>query len=138
MALRYGWPPDGVPITCECRKPFSVHHALNCLKGGFPTLRHNAVCDLTASLLDEVCHDVYVETHLQPFTGEVLQYRTAHRQEEARSDISASGSWGSRFEKVFMDVRVFNPNAESYGDLHPGRTCFKRHEQEEMTIRATY
>jgi hypothetical protein len=129
VALRYGWPPDGVPTRCECGKPFSVDHALNCLKGAFPTLRHNEVRDLTASLLDEVCHDVCVEPHLQPLTGEVLHYRTANRQEEARSDISACGFWGSRFEKVFMDVRVFNPNADSYRDLPPD-ACFKRHEQE--------
>lgn len=40
VALRYGWSPDGVPTRCKCGKAFSVVHALNCLKDGFPTLRH--------------------------------------------------------------------------------------------------
>ena len=129
VALKYGWPPNGLPTSCECGKPFSVDHALNCLKGGFPTLRHNEVRDLTASLLSEVCHDVRVEPHLQPLTGETLRYRTANRDDDARSDISACGFWGSHFEKVFMDVRIFNPNAASYQNLQP-ETCFRKHEQE--------
>ena len=61
VALRYGCSPNSLPTRCECGKPFSVDHALNCLKGGFPILRHNEVWDLTASLLSEVCHDVRVE-----------------------------------------------------------------------------
>ena len=55
--------------------------------------------------------------------------RTANRDDDARSDISAYGFWGSHFEKVFTDVRIFNPNAASYQNLRP-ETCFKRHEQE--------
>ena len=68
-------------------------------------------------------------TFLQPLTGETLHYRTANRDEEAKSDISAGRFWGSHHEKVFMDVRVFNPNADSYRNLHP-ETCFRRQEQE--------
>ena len=44
----------GMSTRCECGRTFSVHHSLNCLKGVFPTLRHNKDCDLTASLLSEV------------------------------------------------------------------------------------
>ena len=35
---------------------------------------------------------------------------------------------GSHFEKVFIDVRIFNPNVASYQNLQP-ETCLKRHEQ---------
>ena len=129
IALRYGWSPKDMPTKCECGRPFSVDHSLSCLKGGFPTLRHNEILDLTASLLNNVCHDVRIEPHLQPLSGESMRYRTAKTDTEARSDISACGFWGSRFEKIFMDVRIFNPNAESYRNCTP-ETCFRRHEQE--------
>ena len=29
-------------------------------------------------------------------------------------DVAANGFWGSRHQKVFIDVKVFNPNASSY------------------------
>ena len=117
-----------MPTKCECGKPFSVDHSLNCLKGGFSTLRHNEVHDLTASLLSEVCHDIRAEPYLQPLTGETMTYRTANTDIEARLDISACGMWGSRFEKVFKDLHIFNPNADSYRNLTP-KPCFRRHEQ---------
>ena len=129
IALRYGWCPKDMPTRCECGKPFSIDHSLNCLKGGFPTLRHNKVRDLTASLLSEVCHDVRVEPHLQPLTGETIRHRTANTDAEARSDISACGFWSSWFEKVFMDVRIFNLNAKSYRNQTPA-ACFRQHKQE--------
>ena len=128
VSLRYGWYPKDLPTKCDCGKPFSVNHALNCPKGGFPILRHNEVRDLTASLLSDVCHDVNLEPHLQPLSGEIMQLRTAITDNEARADISACGFWGSRYEKTFMDVRVFNPNAESYRN-EPIDSCFKRQEQ---------
>ena len=129
IALRYGWCPKDMPTRCDCGKPFSIDHSLNCLKGRFPTLRHNEVRDLTASLLSEVCHDVRVEPYLQPLTGETMRHRTANTDAETRSDISVCGFWGSRFEKVFMDVRIFNPNAESYCNQTPS-AYFRGHEQE--------
>ena len=50
LALRYGWISIKVPVECACGKPFSVEHALSCSRGGFPTLRHNEIRDITASL----------------------------------------------------------------------------------------
>ena len=64
IALRYGWSPLNTPSHCSCGSQFSVQHALSCPKGGFPTLRHNEVRDLTATLMTEVCHEVSVEPHL--------------------------------------------------------------------------
>ena len=46
-----------------------------CPRGGYPTLRHNEIRDLMADLLQEVCHDVTVEPHLQQMTGEVISGR---------------------------------------------------------------
>ena len=114
ICLRYGWHPSGLPSICACSKTFTVEHAMNCPTGGFPTIRHNELRDFTASLLSEVCHDVSVEPQLQPLTGETFPLASANVKDGARLDVAASGFWGSRHQKVFLDVKVFNPNASSY------------------------
>ena len=58
LALRYGWLPNNMPSTCDCGNHFSVEHALSCAKGGFPSIKHNKIRDITATLLTEVWHDV--------------------------------------------------------------------------------
>ena len=49
--------------------------------------------DLTANLLSKVCNNVVIEPHLQPLSGETLQYKTANRDDSARLDIAANGFW---------------------------------------------
>ena len=129
LALRYGWSPRNVPVKCDCGKPFSVEHALSCAKGGFPIIRHNEIRDLTADLLTEVCNDVRVEPTLQPITDESIPHASANLQEGARLDISANGVWGGRFEKTFLDVRVFNPLAPSNRNSSIA-ACYNKHERE--------
>ena len=104
IALRYGWQPSHSPSSCACGSNFSVEHALSCPKGGFPTIRHNEVRDLTANLMTEVCHDVCIEPTLQPLTGEVVSNATAISDNGARLDIAANGFWGGRSERAFFDV----------------------------------
>ena len=89
---------------------------VNCPIGGFPTIRHNELCDFTASLLSEVCHGVSVEPHLQPLTGETFSLASAIVEDGARLDVAVNGFWGSRHQRVFIVVKVFNPNASSYRD----------------------
>ena len=113
LALRYNWLPLRIPSTCACGVRFSVEHALSCSKGGFPSIRHNEIRDLTANLLTEVCNDVCIEPDLQPIDGEVLTGSSPNTQDGARLDIAANGFWGGRFERTFFDVRVFNPHAPS-------------------------
>ena len=84
LCLRYGWLPDRAPTNCDCGTNFSVEHALSCPKGGFPSIRHNEIRDLTAYLLSEVCNNVCTEPHLQPVTGEQLNGATANSQDRAR------------------------------------------------------
>ena len=122
LALRYGWLPLQTPAHCDCSVNFSIDHSLSCPKGGFPSIRHNEVRDLTARLLTEVSHDVRVEPHLQPFTGEVPSASTAITQDGACLDVEVSGFWGGRFERTFMDVRVFNPHASSNRNSHLSST----------------
>ena len=57
--------------SCACGHTFTIEHALSCPKGESPSLRHNEIRDVTASLLSEVCNNVATEPHLQP-PGEVL------------------------------------------------------------------
>lgn len=66
LALRYGWLPNNMPSTGDCGKHFTVEHALSHGKGGFPSIRHNKIRDITATLLTEVCYDVCMEPDLQP------------------------------------------------------------------------
>ena len=117
IALRYGWTPVDLPTSCVCGSRFSVEHALSCPRGAFPIIRHNEIRDLTASVLTEVCHDVRVEPDLQPITHETMSAATANTSDGARLDIAMNGFWGGRFEKSFVDVRVFNPYAPANSTL---------------------
>ena len=60
--------------------------------------------------MKKVSHDVEVEPHLQPLDNETFTNSTC-TEVEARLDISAKGIWGSRIERSFYDVKIFNPYA---------------------------
>ncbi len=128
LSLRYGWPPPGTPTHCVCGTSFSVQHALSCPRGGFPSIRHNEIRDVTANLLTEVCHDVMVEPNLQPLSGEALSYTTSNSTDGARLDIAVNGFWGGRYEKTYLDVRCFNPHAPSNSSSISN--CYRKHENE--------
>ena len=113
LALRYGWRPKGMPVTCACGKSNTVDHALSCPKGVLVITRHNEVRDLTASLLDEVVICVEKEPVLQPLTGEELSSRTAITDNNSRLDIKCRGFWTDG-QDAFFDVRVFNPLAPTH------------------------
>ena len=115
LYLRYGLNLPKLPTICVCGKPYTIEHALSCLRGGFVTIRHNEMRDLTAKLLTEVCNDVSVEPQLAPITGELFNNKTANKADEARLDVSARGFW-VRGCKAFMDIRVFNPMAKTYSN----------------------
>ena len=54
-----------------------------------------------------------LEPPLQPLTGEELCGRSAITTDEALCDVSARDVW-SAGQFAFLDVRVFNPNANRY------------------------
>ena len=89
---------------------------MSCQKGGFISIRHDEIRDITCSLLKEVCSDVTKEPLLQPLQGEDFNYKTANVEQEARVDISARGFW-NRGQKSFFDLQVFNPLALCYSGL---------------------
>ena len=94
LALRYGWSPLRPPSLCTCGTAFSVEHALSCPKGGLPSLRHNEIRDLTATLLTEVCSQVCVEPELQPVQhSDEFPLATSNTQDSARLDVAVNGFW---------------------------------------------
>jgi len=114
---------------CSCGHQFSIEHVLSCQAGGFLSIRHNEVRDLTASLFTEVCHGVYTEPHLQSLSAEAMSHESANVEDRARLDVVANGFWGERFEKAFLDARVFNSSARSNRQTSL-QAVYRRHEQE--------
>ena len=53
------------------------------------------------------------------------------REDEARLDVNARGFWGSRYQRSFFDVRVFNPSASSYCNTAVA-SLYRRFEQEKQ------
>ena len=113
--LRYGWRIPNTPSYCNCGEKNSVDHVLNCKLGGYVSLRHNAIRDLEAELLKDICKDVKVEPELLPIGNEMIGGTTA---DKSRLDISAVGVWSS-LERSFFDVRIMHPNSESYKNKTP-------------------
>ena len=75
-----------------------------CLYGGFPTLRHNELRDLTAKWMSEVCHNVGTEPPLQSLymSGESLQQKSVNKEDGARIDVVADNFWGSGKRAFFL------------------------------------
>ena len=89
-------------------------------------VRHN---EITVTLLTKVCHDVQIEPFLQPLIGESLAGASSNTSDGARLDIAVNGFWGRRFERTYLDARVFNPLAVSNRStsINP---CYRKHEDE--------
>ena len=79
LYIRYGYILPRLPSKCVCGDNFTIVHALSCAKGGFISMRHNEIRDLTAELLHEVCYDVETEPKLNPVTGKNLFCRQLTR-----------------------------------------------------------
>ena len=96
-----------------------IQHAMSCKKGGYVTIRHNDLRDLTANLLTKVCKDVNVKPQLLPVRSETFNNRTASTSSESRVDIKSRVFW-VRGQQAFFDVRVFDPNVNRYPSMpHP-------------------
>ena len=111
LALRYGWLPSQTPIHCDCGSSFSIEHSLSCHKGGFTTLRHNEVRDVTHGYSPKSAMRCKLSHICRPSLERAAP--SAITQDGARLDIEASSFWGGTFERTLIDVRVFNPHAPS-------------------------
>ena len=102
---------------------------MNCPCGGFPSIRHNELRNITAQYLSEVCHNVSIEPTLQQVTTEQFRHRTANKEDGARLDVSAQSFWSSDRQQAFFDVRVFNPFAQCHRNSSLTQ-CYRKNEQE--------
>ena len=108
--LRYGWKIADLPAFCGCGSRNGIDHTLVCKKGGYVSMRHNALRDLMGKMMEEVCKDVVIEPILLPVDENEVEGNTS---ENARLDIAARGVWRG-YERTFFDVRVTHPTANSH------------------------
>ena len=102
---------------------------MSCKKGGFVTLRHKKVRDITATLLSNVCKDVELEPSPLSLNGEEQTMRkTAKTNDEVQLDVCPR-SFSVSGQKAFFDVRVFDPNAQRYSK-QTLKQCFSLNENE--------
>ena len=64
MKLVYGFSLLWLPSQCICGVQNDVQHALYCKKGGFITLRHNRIRNVTAEWLRQVTKDVKIGANI--------------------------------------------------------------------------
>ena len=102
IRLLNGWSIANLPITCLCGSRFSIQYCMSCKKGGFVSVRHNNLRNLTANMLFEVSKDIEIESKLTPLTDEELSSRTAITTNEARLDSRARRGW-ERGQQAFVD-----------------------------------
>ena len=75
----------------SCGVKYDLQRSLSCKKCGFTILRHNHLRNITTNLIDQVCHDVPVESPLQILTGEKFDSRSTNVKDDTRLDISVRG-----------------------------------------------
>ena len=71
----YRWELSRVPSHYVCGASFSTDQAMIFRQGGLTFIHHNELRDLTASWvswLHEVCHDMAIESSLQPLNGNIV------------------------------------------------------------------
>ena len=76
-------------------------------------LRHNEIRDMLANMMDDVCHDVQIESKFQSLDGEIFSSNSTTTDDDAQLDIKANGLWSCRFSGLFFDAKVFNHHAKS-------------------------
>ena len=118
-----------MPSTCCCSAKIDVQHAMSSKRGGFVTIPHNDLRDLTANLLSNVYNDVEIELNLLPVTGENFSNKTANTCTEARLDIGSRRFW-VRGQQAFFNIRVFDPNAKRYLLNSALPKCYEQNEKE--------
>ena len=112
-SFRYDWSLQNLPSRCSCSHPFSVEHALNCKTGGFPAVRHNEVRDISQLYYCQKSVMVLQQNLICSHSQGKLCHIALIMDDGACLDVAVYGFWGGRFEKAFLDVRVFNPSAQS-------------------------
>ena len=99
-------PPASMCLRCQIQPS-----ARYCNLGGLRTVQHNETRDFLAQCMREAGHiQVETEPKLQPLSGESFEYKSANKDDEARSDIKCYGFW-KHMRQAFFDVKVVSPYA---------------------------
>ena len=88
-----------VPKECVCKVKYNINHALMYQTGGFITLRHNRLADVTAELLARICKDVSQEPALSA---------TSATNDELQANIGSLGFW-QKMQRAFSQNYPFAP-----------------------------
>ena len=115
-----------LPQECVSKAKCNIDNALTCKTGGFVTLRHNKIVNVTADMLSMVCKDVRKEPTLST---------TPDSNDELRADISMHSFW-QRLQRAFVDVRVFYPFAPKHRNQSLA-TMMKTMENQKKKINTT-
>ena len=121
MRLRYQ-PIPNLPTRCPRGEKVDAHMAMSRKKGGFMTLCHNTLRDITDALLEEN----------QFYNQIIILYHQQQTNDGARLDRSARSFWITG-QKVFFDVRVFDPKASQYQSKSL-KQCFAVNELEKKRL----
>ena len=97
VLLRCGWELKHLPHECVCKAKCNIDHALTCKTGGFVTLCHNEIVNVTVDMLSMVCKDVRKEPALSTTPDSI---------DELWSEIIVR-SFRQRLQRTFVDVRAF-------------------------------
>ena len=117
---------------CECIARFDLQHALQFKKGGFITIHHNQIQNITAKLSKEVCKYICVEHHLQRLTGETLLSSTL-TENKVDLDICARDFWQTDRSATFFDASFFSPNTKRYANQDISK-IFELNEKEKKRL----
>jgi len=61
---------------------------------------------------------VEIEPQLQPLSGEAFEYKSANKEDDARSDIKVCGFWRN-MRQAYFDIKIVSPMARSYSHMTP-------------------
>jgi hypothetical protein len=141
VLLRYARIPGDLPTHCDgCDQKFSVHHALDCKKGGLVISRHNEIRDELIDLASKaltpsaVCDKPRIHTSR---TAESVRtsdqnpvIRNLHkRQGGERGDVLIRGLWQQGTDAI-IDVCITNLDAKSNISRAPMKVLVAAHERE--------
>ena len=97
-----------VKLPAHC--PLTKNSISNFKNYVFVTLHHNKLCDITAVLLNEVCHGDTTELIFSYAADKFLLPSSNKKKVEAKLDIRWSSLW-IKGQKAFFDIRIFDPSA---------------------------
>jgi hypothetical protein len=133
LLLRYARCPPDLQIRCDgCQQKFSVHHALECKRGGLINALHDEIRDELSDLASKaffpsvVCDEPRIHTsraaeprsnHGKPVSPAVKRLFQNNRTED-RGNILVRGLW-ARGTDCIIDVRITDVDSKTQRSKDP-------------------